>query len=201
MNTPMIDAIHANVGNVPASTPKVAGYVTGTPDIRWTHQDWQRFPRAGTLRIDQSPGLAEYASNAASVADIEPGAGTVGAFVTASQSRLRLHRLLWFYGTQSVISQVSAALTAAGIPLSECGAWLANWNLSEAEADAALGTAIAGIRLVGVQWASPTSNPGTKVPGSNLTLAQAQVDLSVTVPGWFATHTLPPARAEAEVSA
>ena len=201
MSTVMIDAIHANVGNVPASTPKVAGYVTGTPDIRWTHQDWQRFPRAGTLRIDQSPGLAEYASNAASVADIEPGAGTVGAFVTASQSRLRLHRLLWFYGTQSVISQVSAALTAAGIPLSECGAWLANWNLSEAEADAALGTAIAGIRLVGVQWASPTSNPGTKVPGSNLTLAQAQVDLSVTVPGWFATHTLPPARAEAEVSA
>ena len=201
MNTPMIDAIHANVGNVPASTLKVAGYVTGTPDIRWTHQDWQRFPHAGTVRIDQSPGLAEYASNAASVADIEPGAGTVGAFVTASQSRLRLHRLLWFYGTQSVISQVSAALTAAGIPLSECGAWLANWNLSEAEADAALGTAIAGIRLVGVQWASPTSNPGTKVPGSNLTLAQAQVDLSVTVPGWFATHTLPPARAEAEVSA
>ena len=201
MSTVMIDAIHANVGNVPASTPKVAGYVTGTPDIRWTHQDWQRFPRAGTLRIDQSPGLAEYASNAASVADIEPGAGTVGAFVTASQSRLRLHRLLWFYGTQSVISQVSAALTAAGIPLSECGAWLANWNLSEAEADAALGTAIAGIRIVGVQWASPTSNPGTKVPGSNLTLAQAQLDLSVTVPGWFATHTLPPARAEAEVSA
>jgi len=201
MNTPMIDAIHANVGNVPASTLKVAGYVTGTPDIRWTHQDWQRFPHAGTVRIDQSPGLAEYASNAASVADIEPGAGTVGAFVTASQSRLRLRRLLWFYGTQSVISQVSAALTAAGIPLSECGAWLANWNLSEAEADAALGTAIAGIRLVGVQWASPTSNPGTKVPGSNLTLAQAQVDLSVTVPGWFATHTLPPARAEAEVSA
>ena len=201
MSTVMIDAIHANVGNVPASTPKVAGYVTGTPDIRWTHQDWQRFPRAGTLRIDQSPGLAEYASNAASVADIEPGAGTVGAFVTASQSRLRLHRLLWFYGTQSVISQVSAALTAAGIPLSECGAWLANWNLSEAEADAALGTAIAGIRLVGVQWASPTSNPGTKVPGSNLTLAQAQVDLSVTVPSWFATHTLPPARAEAGVSA
>ena len=201
MNTPMIDAIHANVGNVPASTLKVAGYVTGTPDIRWTHQDWQRFPHAGTVRIDQSPGLAEYASNAASVADIEPGAGTVGAFVTASQSRLRLHRLLWFYGTQSVISQVSAALTAAGIPLSECGAWLANWNLSEAEADAALGTAIAGIRLVGVQWASPTSNPGTRVPGSNQTLAQAQLDLSVTVPGWFATHTLPPAQAEAQVSA
>ena len=93
---------------------------------------------------------------------------------------------------------VSAALRAAGMPLSKCGAWLANWNLSEAEADAALGTAIAGIRIVGVQWASPTSNPGTKVPGSNLTLAQAQLDLSVTVPGWFATHTLPPARAEAE---
>ena len=198
MSTLMIDAIHFNVGNIPASTPKVAGYVTGTPDIRWTLQDWQRFPHAGTVRIDQSPGLAEYASNVASVADIESGAGTVGAFVTASESRLRLRRLLWCYGTESTLSQVSAALRAAGMPLSKCGAWLANWNLSEAEADAALGTAIAGIRIVGVQWASPTSNPGTKVPGSNLTLAQAQLDLSVTVPGWFATHTLPPARAEAE---
>jgi hypothetical protein len=197
----MIDAIHANVGNIPASTPKVAGYVTGTPDIQWTAQDWELFPQAGTLRIDQSPRLAEYASNAASVADIELGAGTVGAFVTASQSRLGLGRLLWCYGTATTLAQVSAALTAAGIPLDMCGAWLANWDLSEAEADAALGTAVAGIRLVGVQWASPTSNPATQVPGSTLTLAQAQVDLSVTVPGWFAAHTLAPARAEAEVSA
>jgi hypothetical protein len=196
----MIDAIHFNVGNIPASSPKVAGYVTGTPDIQWTRQDWERFPHAGTVRIDQSPGLAGYGSNAGSVADIEDGAGTVGSFVTASESRLRLGRLLWCYGTESVLSQVSAALTAAGIALGKCGAWLANWNLSEAEADAVLGTAIAGIRVVAVQWASPTSNPGTIVPGSSLTLSEAQVDLSVTVPGWFAARSQP-ARAQAGVSA
>jgi len=46
----MIDAISANVGNVPASTPKVGGYVTGTPDIKWTSRDWARFPEAGTVR-------------------------------------------------------------------------------------------------------------------------------------------------------
>ncbi len=200
MSTLMIDAIHFNVGNVPVSTPKVAGYVTGTPDIQWTAQDWDRFPQAGTVRIDQSPGLAQYGTNAASVADIETGAGTVASFVTASESRLRLRRLLWCYGTESVLSEVSAALRAAGIPLDKCGGWLANWNMSQAEADAALGTSVAGIRLVGVQWASPTSNPGTVVPGSHLTLAEAQVDLSVTVPGWFAAHTAP-ARAAAEVSA
>ena len=189
MSTLMIDAIHANVGNIPAHTLKVGGYVTGTPDIKWTAQDWNRFPAAGTVRIDQSPQLAAYATNAGSVADIEALAGTVGAFVTASESRLRLRRLLWCYVTESTLQQVSAALREAGIPLDKCGAWLADWNMSEAEADAAVGTSMAGIRIAAVQWASPSSNPGTVVPGSHLTLSEAQVDLSATVPGWFATHT------------
>ena len=35
-----------------------------------------------------------------------------------------------------------------------------------------------------VHWASPTSNPGTIVPGGTLTLAQAQVDLSVAEDAW-----------------
>jgi hypothetical protein len=188
MGTLMIDAISANVGNVPASTPKVGGYVTGTPDIKWTAQDWARFPKAGTVRIDQSPGLSAYATNEGSVADIEALAGTVSSFVTASEARMRLGRLLWCYVTESTLNEVAAALKDAGIPLDKCGAWLADWNMSEAEADAALGTSMAGIRLVAVQWASPTSNPGTLVPGSRQTLSEAQVDLSTTIPGWFATH-------------
>lgn len=191
MSTLMIDATHSHVGNIPASTPKVAGYVTGTADIEWTSQDWDRFPRAGMVHIDQSPGLAAYGSNLGSVADVEAGAGTVWSFIQASASRLRLGRLLWCYGTASTLSEVSAALKAAGIPLEKCGAWLADWNMSEAEADAALGTAIAGIRIVAVQWASPTSNPDTRVPGSTLTLRAAQVDLSVTIPGWFAYQAKP----------
>lgn len=186
MGTLMIDATHRNAGNIPAGTPKVAGYVTGTPDIEWTQQDWKRFPQAGAVRVDQSPNLAAYASNAGSVADIEPGAGTVWAFAAASKSRLGLGRLLWCYCSQSALGEVSTTLKAAGIPLDKCGVWLANWNLSQDEANAALGTVIEGIRVVAVQWASPSSNPATQVPGSRLTLAQAQVDLSVTIPGWFA---------------
>lgn len=186
MGTLMIDTTHRNVCNIPAGTPKVAGYVTGTPDIEWTPQDWERFPRAGTVRIDQSPNLAAYGSNAGSVADIEAAAGTVCAFVNASKSRLRLGRLLWCYCSQSALGEVSAALKAAGIPLDKCGVWLANWNLSQDEANAALGTVIEGIRVVAVQWASPSSNPATQVPGSRLTMGEAQVDLSVTIPAWFA---------------
>lgn len=188
MGTLMIDAIHANVGNIPASTPKVGGYVTGTPDIKWTPRDWARFPHAGTVRIDQSPSLSAYAANEGSVADIEALAGTVGSFVTASEARMRLRRLLWCYVTQSTLQEVAVALKEAGIPLDKCGAWLADWNMSEAEANATLGTSMSGIRIVAVQWASPTSNPGTLVPGSHLTLSEAQVDLSATIAGWFATH-------------
>ena len=92
VGTIMIDATHRNVGNVPVSTPTVAGYVTGTPDIQWTPPDWKRFPHSGKLRIGQSPELAAYGSNAASAADIEQGAGTVSAFIEASKARLRLGR-------------------------------------------------------------------------------------------------------------
>ena len=56
MGTLMIDAIHANVGNIPVRTPKVGGYVTGTPDIKWTPSDWARFPHAGIqYRRSRSP--------------------------------------------------------------------------------------------------------------------------------------------------
>jgi hypothetical protein len=181
----MIDATHDNVANIPASTPKIAGYVTGTPGVEWTTQDWDTFPSAGKLRIDQSPDLASYACNAASVADIEPGAGTIATFVAACANRLRIGRLLWVYCDQGTVGQVSAALLEASMPLGKCGVWLANWNLSQVEADAVLGTHLAGIQVVAVQWASPTSNPSTTVPGSQLTLAEANVDLSVTRPGWF----------------
>jgi hypothetical protein len=187
--TLMIDATHDNVANVPAWVPKVAGYVTGTPGIAWTAQDWGCFPYAGKLRIDQSPALASYASNAASVADIESGAGTVPAFVEACANRLQLGLLLWVYCAQDTVAQVAAALTSASIPLTACGLWLANWNLSQAGAEGVLGTTVDGIQVVAVQWASPSSNPNTAVPNSTMTLAEANLDLSVTQPGWFDAPT------------
>ena len=76
----MIDGMHASAGNIPVSTPKVAGYVTGTPDIEWVPSDWARFPSSGHVRIDQSPALAAWASGAADVADMENGAATQASF-------------------------------------------------------------------------------------------------------------------------
>jgi hypothetical protein len=183
--TLMIDTIHDNVGNIPGGTPRVAGYVTGTPNIRWTPQDWARFPKAGKAPVDQSPELSAYASNEAMIADIEPLAGTVPAYVKACQERVRTGHPLCCYCSQNTVAQVSAAVADAKIPLSDCWVWIANWNLSQAEAGALLGTVVAGFKVVAVQWASPTSNPRTLVPGSGLTLAEANVDLSVTRPTWF----------------
>jgi hypothetical protein len=58
MSTNMIDSIHATCHNIPTGTRKVAGYVTGSADIRWRRADWDRFsPRhTGLVRIDQSFG-------------------------------------------------------------------------------------------------------------------------------------------------
>ena len=65
-----IDATHANIGQLPPGL-QYAGYSTGSPDIRWTAEDWAAHP--GALRIDQdasaSDGTADYL-------DVERGAAT-----------------------------------------------------------------------------------------------------------------------------
>ena len=190
----MIDATHANIHNIPVDTPKVAGYATGSPDVDWNDSDWSDFPHAGHVRIDQSPGLARYAAHAADVADVETRAGLIPDFVKGTRERLDRGEDGWIYGSRSTIVGASANLVIAGFTKAELdrvGAWLADWNLSEAEAIAMLGKRIAGIRVVAVQWASPTSNASTTVPGGTQTLAEAHVDLSVTEAPWFAGKPQP----------
>jgi hypothetical protein len=81
---------------------------------------------------------------------------------------------------QATLTRALRAAGHTGVDL-----WVANWSLSEAEA-ARLLTTSGDYPVVAVQWASPTSNPNTPVPGSTRTLAEANVDLSVTVASWFA---------------
>lgn len=184
----MIDATHAHVHNIPTGTPKVAGYDTGTPDIDWNSSDWADFPNSGHVIIDQSykenPGFKNYAEGKANVADVEAGTATIAEFVDASRQRFKDGRDAWIYGGRDVIKEAAGELT--GKEQARTGAWLADWSLSESEAQALIGTSISGIRVVAVQWASPSSNPTMIVPGSSLTLKDAQVDLSVTEAGWFA---------------
>jgi hypothetical protein len=176
--TVMMDAIHPDAAAIPAATQKVAGYVTGSEDILWTAQDWDRFPKAGHVRIDQSPELALWADGGADVADMESGAASMETVLT--QAKVREARGWWsfVYVNQGSLAPLESAASEAG--LSKLQVWIADWDLSEAEAAARLTG-----NVVAVQWASPSSNPHTIVPGGTQTLLEANIDLSVTVPGWF----------------
>lgn len=66
------DAIHVNASAIPSNAKVVAGYDTGTADIKWTPDDWARFPSARHVHIDQGFGNAFVRT--ANVIDVERGA-------------------------------------------------------------------------------------------------------------------------------
>ena len=179
----MIDTIHADVSNIPVSTPKVAGYVTGTPDIRWTTADWDRFPHSGKVRINQDGSTDISEASVGDVADYEPGAFTEAQVLEWVKLRKHSHLACAVYVAESNQASLTSALRLAGH--TGVSLWVANWSLSEAEAVRLLTTS-GEYPVVAVQWASPTSNPRTLVPGSARTLAEANVDLSITVASWLA---------------
>jgi hypothetical protein len=191
MATDMIDTIHKTVSHVPASAPKVAGYVTGYADIMWTAADWARFS-GGKVHINQSGrvGLGQ-------VLDVEFRAATNADAVAWGRYRQASGKRACFYISEGSLAGLVAVLHAGGVDVSPKGSafWVANWDLSRDQAVAALGTrAMASghtIEVVAVQWASPSSNPHTNLPGTPLTLAEANCDLSVTRDGWYATAPPP----------
>lgn len=68
----MGDAISSQASALPASIELVAGYDTGTADIRWTAATFARFPGLPHVHIDQGgPGAPVYSAN---VIDVETGA-------------------------------------------------------------------------------------------------------------------------------
>ena len=179
----VIDATHAYVGNIPLNARGVMGYVTqATPEsgIQWADEDWARFPYAGKMRIDQSGSLSPFATLAADVADIEYGAGTMGAFLTAARERKGRGHDSTLYISYDNFESAVQDVASSGLSSSVLYA-IADWSLSLEQASAFIGAR--NIQLV--QWASPTSNPDTLVPGSTKTLAEAKVDLSVKASGWF----------------
>lgn len=195
MATLMIDTIHQTAGNIPAGTPKVAGYVTGTPEIRWTQADWGRFPHAGQITIDQGHGTDIHA---AKVLDVEQGAATPAeAARWAHERKAAGIGFSDIYISASRIPDLLAQLHDLGPAewfVGHVRLWVANWSLNQAEATAILGTELFGLRVAAVQWASPSSNPTLRVPGSQMTLRQANVDLSITEDSWHAAPgTQPPA--------
>lgn len=185
----MLDATHGAVPNIPLTTTKIAGYVTGSGGIAWIASDWQRFPHAGLVRIDQD---AAASVPSADVLDVENGAATP----SETPGWVRAHGPgATIYGTDGTLA---ACATAAGLH-ADC--WLADWNLNQAAATALIGTTRHGMVIRAVQWASPTSNPRTLVPGSTLNLAAANVDLSVADITWHPAPVVTPPAAPHLVSA
>lgn len=190
----MYDAIHADAGHVPADALKVAGYVTGSPEILWTDPDWKRFPHAGKVAIDQSPDGDLYAGNKAGVYDIEANAGTPAKFAQIAASRHARDLSNCPYGSRSSLQATEQALdnVKADGWWHGMDAWLADPSLSLAEATALIGTTLFGFTLRAVQWAWPSTNPDTSVPGG--TLRTLNIDLSVAEASWFpAPAPVPPA--------
>jgi hypothetical protein len=187
----MIDTIGGSAGNIPASTQKVAGYVTGSEGVPWTSGDWAHFPHAGHVRIDQSPDAGAIAAGAADAYDLEQGACTVSELVSIIRQRIQ-DGITWatVYGGQSNLASMTAALRAAqdqygqGWYDGHVYYWLANWDLNQAEATALVGTFVEACTCIAVQWASPASNPNTVVPGGTGTLRELNLDLNVAETSW-----------------
>lgn len=200
----MIDAIGADAQNIPRSTPKVAGYVTGSGDVPWAAEDWALFPHAGHVRIDQSPGLGvPYSSD---VKDSESGAATTQDLIDWARARQGKNWPSAFYmSTDHLDRDVIPAVERSGLNPALIFLWIADWSLDEAGARALVGRKFGGMECVAVQWASPSSNPGTPVPGGTGTLASANVDLSVAAEWWHHAPVPPPANwlrnASAELAA
>ena len=195
----MPDTIHDNVNNLNPNGPftHIAGYTSGTPDIVWTVNDWNRFPRQHHIRIEQgyggfTPNMFDY-----DVLDLERGAWTPQAAADEVERRV-LAGFTWttLYASDADLATTAELIKAKGehiwIGHVDCG--LANWNLNQVEASALVGTFVHGMTCRYVQYASPTSNPDTILPGTSMTLSQANVDLSEVDPSWNPSNipTTPP---------
>lgn len=178
-----VDCIHTYVPNIPADNPAiqmVCGYITEvgtTANIKWDASDWARFPHYDEVTIAQLPSN----DPAADILDVETGAATDQAAVVWVRQRHDAGEAAVIYVDAANADDLYNSLHAAG-ETENVYLWLANWNLTMAQASALLGTVQHGLPVLGVQWASPSSNPRTYVPGTNYQLQDAGCDLSVFHP-------------------
>jgi hypothetical protein len=193
----MYDTIGSNYANIPAGVAKVAGYVTGSPDIVWPAAAWKRFPRSGLVRVDQSPDGDAYGAvtagakpqSGADVYDMEQYAGTPGRFAQLCAVRHARGLPNCGYGSHITLAAAAAALDAlGGMPKGwwhgSVDCWLAAPSMTLAEASNTVGSVLfGGLPCVGVQWATPASNPDTKA-GTG-TLKTLNLDLSIARADWF----------------
>jgi hypothetical protein len=153
------DATASNIGSLPDGPGIAAGYDTGSPDIVWTAADFAAHPRA--LHIDQNPSGDVPTAD---VLDVEGGAATpdtaphwvgIARRSIAAKSRLGQRNLPVIYMSADNVTAVVNALIAGGIK-HNVGLWVANYNLTQSEAESMVLSAGGPFPIVGVQY---TDNP------------------------------------------
>jgi hypothetical protein len=164
------DATSANERHLAAGLGVLWAYITGTPDIAWTPEQLAdpRYEHASIYTINQ--GFGSKSAFEGDEFDLEAGAWTVPEVVQIIEARNGRH-----WSTRVYCSHTARfALMSSPVDLGSVFFRIADWSVSEEEATARLGG-----NVYAWQWASPSSNPRTILPGTDLTLAESDVDLNV----------------------
>lgn len=190
----MVDTIGASADHLPLHLPMYAGYVSGTNGVEWTAAQFARFAGSKVLKYYQGVGPVPPIHTFDAI-DVESGAVTPATAANIVRERVQ-GGIPWttIYGTDSALAQVAADVQAEGHQIwnGHVNCVLANWDLDHDQAALKVGTLIHGMSCVGVQWASPSSNPDTLIPGTNITLSTANADLNVVDANWVPSSGFTP---------
>lgn len=159
----MVDCMGSRAAEVVKAYPAIkrfACYITGTDGIAWTDAEFALLSHddVAILEIDQSDADRpiidhRHVKTTRDVAkDDESGAATNTVAVNVARELIDHGEDYVIYCTQANLAAVEADAVRAGLPHGE---------------------------IIAYQYASPTSNPGSPLPGTPLTLKEANADLSV----------------------
>lgn len=152
--TVVYDVTGDNYGHQPSG--QLALYVTGSGGVPATEAQLQANPTA--VLIDQTSASGTWDSTA-DVDDFENGAVSLGELASRARERLTSfkagarpgQRSPAIYASAANLTEVANALTSAGIT-SGIGLWVANWNLSDAQATAEVLAASGPFPVIGIQY-------------------------------------------------
>jgi hypothetical protein len=146
------DAIRANISHLPKG--QAAGYSTGHGTVPWGAAEWKAHP--GAVRICQDPGATDTTADILDVESHAAGVGTCARWAEAAAANVAAgkrpgQRHPAIYMSLSMVTPVVNALVHGGIA-EGVSLWVANWNLTEAEAAALVQHAGGPFPIIGVQY-------------------------------------------------
>jgi hypothetical protein len=189
---PFVDVTGENASNIPAVAALgiIALYATGSDGIEATAAEIARFKNAGVgvVLIDQTPSLSVFAAGLADIADVEQGAGTAETALAAILDRQAHGWQSTIYLSYNSLDSLIAALTSE-VDQGLVVYGVANYAWSQAQSEDQLA---ANASWAYCQYGDPESNPNTLVPGTTMTLSEAQCDIDIAKSSWADQFMLTP---------